>query len=174
MEIRAARPADAIAACRVVRRSIAELCQPDHHDDPAILQRWLGNKTPENFTTWIANPHSHTFVAVENESVVGVAGMNSSGEITLNYVSPDARFRGVSKALLVRLEAKAAELGHTRCILTSTLTARQLYQSAGYKDDGPPTSGFFTRESRRMTKPLPHPRRPQPRNPPELRAPIIE
>jgi hypothetical protein len=28
-------------------RSIAELCVLDHRNDPAILARWLANKTPE-------------------------------------------------------------------------------------------------------------------------------
>jgi GNAT superfamily N-acetyltransferase len=85
------------------------------------------------------------------------AGITSAGEITLNYVSPDARFRGISKSLLARLEAQAVELGHSRCTLTSTVTARELYRSAGYLDDGPPTTGFFTGDSLRMTKTLAKP-----------------
>ena len=40
-------PDDAIAGCDVLKRSIAELCIADHKNDPAILARWLGNKTIE-------------------------------------------------------------------------------------------------------------------------------
>jgi hypothetical protein len=47
MEIRDAVPADAAAACAVLRRSIVELCGLDHRSDPEILARWLANKTPE-------------------------------------------------------------------------------------------------------------------------------
>ena len=50
---------------------------------------------------------SHVVVAEEAETILGVAAMNNSGKITLNYVSPDARFRGVSTALMQRLEAQA-------------------------------------------------------------------
>ncbi len=50
----------------------------------------------------------------------------------LNYVSPDARLRGVSKALLGRMEAEARFLGLAECGLDSTRTARTFYQSAGY------------------------------------------
>jgi hypothetical protein len=40
---------DADAACEVVRRSIVDLCQADHHGDSDILAKWLANKTPANF-----------------------------------------------------------------------------------------------------------------------------
>jgi hypothetical protein len=52
MRIRDAVPEDAVAACEVMRRSIAELYVADHHNDPAILERWL-DKTPEIFKSWI-------------------------------------------------------------------------------------------------------------------------
>lgn len=39
MRIRDATPYDAIAGCKVLRRSIAELCTADHKNDPAILAR---------------------------------------------------------------------------------------------------------------------------------------
>lgn len=154
MEIRAARLADAVEVCRVLRRSISELCGDDHHGDPAILEKWLASKTPANVQSWIEDPHGSMFVAVDNGVIVGVAAITSAGEVTLNYVSPDARFQGVSKALLARLEARAAELGHGRCTLTSTLTARRFYRSAGYVDAGLPSTGFFTEASLRMVKTL--------------------
>ncbi len=44
MLIRRARPDEAAEICDVLRRSIAELCGADHHDDPAILRRWLANQ----------------------------------------------------------------------------------------------------------------------------------
>jgi hypothetical protein len=53
MIIRDAVPEDASAACRTNRRSIAELCVADHHNDRTILRKWLSNKTPEIFKTWI-------------------------------------------------------------------------------------------------------------------------
>ena len=131
MQIRAARIEDAPQACVVVRRSITELCLADYQDDPATLQKWLANKTPANLSLWIAKPDNHMFVATDGDAILGVACVTSCGEVTLNYVSPDVRFRGVSKALLQRLEAKAAELGNERCVLTSTGTARLFYLSAG-------------------------------------------
>src|SRR5580704_17458920 len=104
MKIPDAIPEDALAACQVMRRSIAELCAADHKGDPAILQRWLSNKTPEIFKSWI-RPDNSLLVAVEDDGILAVGAVTDAGEITLNYVSPDARFRGVSGALLDALEA---------------------------------------------------------------------
>src|SRR5262245_5140379 len=132
MQIRKAVPEDAAQACEVIRRSIVELCKADHGDDPAILNKWRANKTPDNVRAWIAAPEGHVFVAVAGGEILGVAAVRSSGEITLNYVSPAARFRGISKALLQRLEATAAALGCDRCVLTSTATAYRFYLAAEY------------------------------------------
>ena len=68
--------------------------------------------------------------------------MKGSGEIILNYVSPDARFRGISKALLTRLEARASELAIETITLQSSATGRRFYLSAGYREKGPTTKGF--------------------------------
>jgi GNAT superfamily N-acetyltransferase len=141
MEIRGARIEDAAQACTVLRRSIQDLCHADHNGDAARLADWLANKTPENVAAWIRNPQSLVFVATEGETILGVAVMTKAGEITLNYVAPDARFRGVSKALIDRLEAEARELGLDRCTLNSTETARQFYLSRGYQEQIAPTNG---------------------------------
>ena len=134
IEIRLARTDDASAICGVLRRSIAELCEADHGNDLAFLTAWLANKTPENIAGWIVNPTNHFYVAVANGGIVGAACITSAGEINLNYVSPDARFKGVSSALLATLERKAAELGLPQCTLASTKTALQFYRSAGYRE----------------------------------------
>lgn len=130
MNIRRATSADAPAACEVLRRSIAELCEADHHNDPAVLANWLSNKTNENVTRWIAE--SDFFVAEEGRRLLGCAAMNRSGKITLNYVSPEARFRGVSKALVAALEATAQRAGLAECRLESTRTALRFYCRLGY------------------------------------------
>ncbi len=90
MEIRVARTEDAEQACRVLRRSIQELCHADHNGDATRLADWLFNKTQENMAAWIRDPQSLVFVATEGGTILGVAAMTRTGKITLNYVSPDA------------------------------------------------------------------------------------
>ena len=155
MLIRDATPADAPEACDVLRASISELCVADHDSDPEILNRWLANKTPANVAAWMDDPGGTILVAVEGKAILAVGGVRHSGEITLNYVAPRARFRGVSSALLAALEARAAEHGAERVTLQSTETAHRFYQSRGYRDEGPPAGKFGMRASYPMSKPLP-------------------
>lgn len=154
MRIRDAAVADAPAVCEALRRSIIELCVADHENDPAVLQRWLANKTPEIVASWIGKPESSMLLAVEADTVLGVGSVTDEGEITLNYVSPDARFRGVSRALLQALEARAIARGCARCRLHSTETARRFYLSAGYSEDGPSDGKFGARGGYPMSKRL--------------------
>jgi GNAT superfamily N-acetyltransferase len=154
MQVRTATLEDAPAACHVMRRSIAELCVADHRNDEAILTRWLGNKTPEIFASWIRQPDNSLFVTAEGDNILAVGLVTDAGQITLNYVSPDVRFRGVSRALLGALEVRAVERGNTRCTLTSTETARRFYLGNGYVEDGLPVGNFGTSSGYPMSKVL--------------------
>jgi GNAT superfamily N-acetyltransferase len=144
MEIRDAAMEDAAGACEVMRRSIAELCVVDHRGDVDVLARWLSNKTPDTFRSWIAHQGNSVLVAVEQDVILGVGAVTETGEITLNYVSPDARFRGVSRAVLGALEGRAMKQGNVRCTLTSTETARRFYRANGYVEDRLPAEEFST------------------------------
>lgn len=152
MKIRDATRADATAACEVLRASISELCVADHHNDPIILGRWLANKTPENVALWVADRGASLLLAVENEFVLAVGAVRNDGEITMNYVSPAARFRGASSALLAALEARAKECGNSRCQLLSTETAHRFYLDRGYVATGAPQHKFGTSSSYPMMK----------------------
>jgi N-acetylglutamate synthase-like GNAT family acetyltransferase len=129
-KIRRAVADDASQACTVIRRSITELCYLDHRGDEAYLSKWLSNKTVENVKRWILQ--NHFFVAEDAGRIVGVASMSGSGKITLNYVDPDSRFCGVSKALLFSMEEQARTLGLAECCLESSKTAVRFYQERGY------------------------------------------
>jgi GNAT superfamily N-acetyltransferase len=119
-----------------------------------ILGRWLANKITEIVASWIIKPGNSIMVAVEGGTIVAVGAVTDAGEITLNYVSPDARLRGVSRALLTALETRAGERGNRRCTLLSTETAHRFYRSAGYVVDGPPQRKFGTTSSYPMSKQL--------------------
>ncbi len=140
--VRDAVAEDASAICEVLKCSILELCVADHKNDPAILARWLRNKTPETVASWIATPENSMLLAVDGAAILGVGEVTDAGEINLNYVAPEARFRGVSRQIMAALEARARERGNMRCILTSTETARQFYLSGGYTQEGEPILRF--------------------------------
>ena len=152
MHVRDACEQDAEQACSVVRRSIVELCSVDHRGDRGTLDLWLANKTAANMRRWIRE--HRVLVAADADAILGVAAMTSSGEIMLNYVSPDARFRGVSKALVRGLEVRAANLGIERLTLKSTATAVRFYRSIGYTESGAPLQGFGISMGQPMQKRL--------------------
>jgi len=134
MKIRPALPEEAEAICQLLKCSITQLCEADHKNDPAILDRWAGSKTPEVIAAWIADKTSTMLVATEASTILAVGSITLEGEIALNYVSPEARFRGISRALVRALEARGAEQSNVTCFLSSTGAARQFYLSLGYTE----------------------------------------
>lgn len=148
MRIRRARDEDGPQAVAVLRRAISELCVEDHRDDPARLASWLANKTLDTWRVWVNAPGAALLVAEEGDSIVAVGAVRADGEVLLNYVSPDARFRGVSTAMIAALEREASARGAAAMTLTSTKTARRFYLGRGYL----PAVGA---DPDRMTKPLP-------------------
>ena len=63
--IREAAADDAVAACRILRESISRLCVADHRNDPAMLNAWLANKTPEIVAAWATQKGNSLLLAVE-------------------------------------------------------------------------------------------------------------
>lgn len=132
MDIRDARPHDAGMACVVIRQSITKLCFADHRNDPIILADWLANKTADHVLSWISAPHNSVLVACDKDTIIGVGAVMDDGTITLNYVAPNMRFCGVSKAMLRALEMRAIARGAKMCALQSTKTALGFYLAHGY------------------------------------------
>lgn len=132
LEIRIAAPTDAFAACNVLRRSISECCIVDHRNDPAILDAWLGNKTPQMVASWFESPTNFSLVAVEQGEVIGVALLTGAGKLALCYLLPEARGKGVGKALLARMEQTACNWGVKALQLHSTATGEAFFASQGY------------------------------------------
>jgi N-acetylglutamate synthase-like GNAT family acetyltransferase len=131
-EIRSAVADDAPDACRVLRRSITECCALDHRDDPAVLQSWLGNKTPDNVASWIASPSNFMLVALRDGELVGVSLLTQAGKLSLCYLVPEAQHAGLGKAMLDGLEAQARSWGVSVLRMHSTGTARDFFAHHGY------------------------------------------
>lgn len=142
--VRAALSADAAEAIAVVRASIAELCVADHQNDAATLERWLQNKTAEQFGGWLADPENHVAVAIRGSELVGVALVRASGDINLCYVRPGATGSGVGSALLDNVEAQAQSWGLLELRLGSSCRARAFYERRGYVENGEPSVAFGT------------------------------
>ncbi|MCF3936761.1 GNAT family N-acetyltransferase [Acuticoccus sp. M5D2P5] len=129
--------ADASAVARVLRASIAALCDADHENRRDLIERWSGNKTHEQAIAWIQDPKTIVLVSRAGSEIAAV-GACGEGRILLNYVAPEHRFEGHSKALLRRMEEILRQKGTTCARLTSTITAHRFYSAAGWHDEGQP------------------------------------
>ena len=138
LTVRQARVSDADTCSAVLCASIRDLCTADHHGDEEIIRRWLANKTPETLRNWIPSPRTTIYVAEIDGNIAGVGAISDGSEVTLNYVSPDYRFLGVSRAILDGLEKALHDRGIRDAQLTSTATAHEFYRKAGWRDSGEP------------------------------------
>jgi ribosomal protein S18 acetylase RimI-like enzyme len=134
--IRKAKLQDAVEFCDVVRKSITELCEQDHHGNDSRLAEWLENKTVENCKDWIADSKTNTFVAVKNGRVVGVSHIGEDGHLYLCYILPNAIGTGLGKQLLLTAENSVQNCGLSQITLESTITAKGFYESHGYQCNG--------------------------------------
>jgi GNAT superfamily N-acetyltransferase len=146
IEVRAARKEDAQAASRVLRDSIRELCAADHGDDPARIEQWCANKTPDVFLSWFDEPGLHLFVSEQGGEtgceIACVGALVDSGMVLLNYVDPRFRGQGHCTAMLNHMEAVLADLNVEEATLESTATALEFYCRAGWQDAGAPFVRF--------------------------------
>lgn len=138
--IREATPADAESASAVLIASISALCAADHGGDPSVIAAWTQNKTPDAVQRWIEGPV--TVLVLEVGEEIAAVGACSEDRILLNYVAPTHRGRGHSKALLAEMERRMRACGSKTATLTSTMTALRLYESAGWRANGPVETAY--------------------------------
>jgi GNAT superfamily N-acetyltransferase len=139
--VRPARSGDVAAMSRVLIASITQLCAADHEDDPQRIAEWTSNKSPEGVAAMLAQDGLFLFVAEQDGRVAAVGATTANGGIALNYVDPEARFKGLSKALLAAMEADLLSRGFALGRLEATKTARAFYLSQGWLEDEQPSKG---------------------------------
>lgn len=139
LAIRDAEPPDAAEAARIVAASICALCRADHAGASDLIAAWTANKTPGQMRRWIVDGPLRLVVAERGGRLVGVGATVAPDEVALMYVDPEARFSGVSTALLEALETR---LEGATGRLTSTATARAFYLARGWSEAGAPATAF--------------------------------
>ncbi len=133
--VRPAREADVPEMSRVLIASITHLCAADHGGSPERIAGWTANKSREGVARMLADPDHAMFVA-EHDGVVAAVGLVAGDRIGLNYVDPDHRLAGISKALLAHMEQQMRLAGITTAVLESTQTALGFYRGAGWLPTG--------------------------------------
>ncbi|MFC5478966.1 GNAT family N-acetyltransferase [Massilia suwonensis] len=142
IDIRKAAPTDAAAACALLRRSIEEVCEPDHRGRPEVLDAWLGNKTPATVAAWFGSPSNHAIVAERDGELLGLALLTQAGKLALCYVEPGALRSGVGRALLAAVEDQARAWEIRKLHLHSPESCASFYERHGYANAGIEKSCF--------------------------------
>lgn len=117
------------------RASITQLCAADHDNDPQAIAAWVGDRDADAFRALMQETDKQFLIAEINGQMAGLGGV-AGAMITLNYVHPDFRFQGVSKAMLAALEGVIAAQGFAHATLVSTTTALGFYQALGWVRTG--------------------------------------
>lgn len=122
-------------------RSIRMLCAPDHHNDEAIIAAWAGDGSPDKFIRILNAPDTSVLVAEREQAIVAVGAL-AADRVTLNYVDPDHRFLGISKAMMAALEQSLRRAGVHTAHLDSSATALAFYRSLGWIEGGEPARDY--------------------------------
>jgi GNAT superfamily N-acetyltransferase len=135
LRLRSAEPGDAPAMAAVRDAAIRQLCGSDHLDNPETIAAWIGDPSPNKFIRLLQDEQARLSVALRDDTLVGLAGF-SGDLVTLNYVHPEHRFSGVSRALMEHIEQHMSADGIITARLFSTVTAHRFYQAIGWQDAG--------------------------------------
>lgn len=122
---------EATEICQLLISSIRELCEQDHQNDKAILDKWIANKTAGNVAQWIFSENT-MLVCKLKDKIIGVIAMTPNGEILLNYVLPEYIRQGVASSMLSAIEEKAAQINLRELRCESTTTALDFYLKHGF------------------------------------------
>ena len=95
-----------------------------------------------SFLREISNPQAHYFVSMDGSTVVGFAGfwtLVDEAHVTTIAVQPEARGKGIVRALMERILVDAAKLGMSCATLEVRISnekALKLYESLGFVHSG--------------------------------------
>ncbi|WP_110114941.1 GNAT family N-acetyltransferase [Bacillus sp. CGMCC 1.16541] len=96
------------------------------------LEAWAPNDADlQKWEHRLAN--SFSFVAMNEEKMVGFASMTEDGYIDLFYVHADHQQEGIGHALFQTLKEVAFEQGLTRFVTEASITAKPFFQHQGFR-----------------------------------------
>lgn len=136
--VRIATEADVESIRTAHRRSILEIAAKDY--PPEIVAEWGSDNSPEAILQHkeaIRSGEEVVWVAEIEGKVEGFSALiPANNEVRAVYVTKRGSKRGLGKALLAALEARAKELGLNTLTLQSSITAKGFYESNGYLNLG--------------------------------------
>jgi GNAT superfamily N-acetyltransferase len=140
IEIRGFAPRDAAGVRELFIRVNRLLAPPGMRDAfEAYIARSLTEEI-DKISDYYREKKGGFWVAVEGEKIVGIFGLESSGddamELRRMYVDPDVRRGGIARSMLRVAEAECRRRGRSRMVLSTSELQQEalaLYRNAGYE-----------------------------------------
>ena len=120
---------DAARVAAIIQRCLREVNSRDYAAD--VIERMCAHYTAERMVELARQ--REIFVYEQGGAVVGTASREGNKVFTM-FVDPAAGGRGVGRALLSHLEARAAAEGHDQMETGASITAHDFYRRLGYVD----------------------------------------
>ncbi len=131
MRIRPYRPEDIEPVYTLFYNTVHEIGQRDY--TPEQLAAW--GKRQRNVQRWdVCLPNQLTLVAENDAEIIGFSSLRTANSyLDFMFVHHQYQNQGVAKALLQHIEQEARNLGLTRLVTDSSLTARAFFKGQGYE-----------------------------------------
>ncbi len=122
---------------KIINKNLLEINSKDYGIDfvKKHAEEFTVSKVKENFSK-----RTKTFVALENNIVVGTAGLDKSwyddnGEywILSVFVDKNHHKKGIGKMLIYKIEDYAKEINAKKLVIPASITACEFYSKLGYK-----------------------------------------
>lgn len=129
VRIRSFVPADTAAIMALFHDTVRTINIRDY--DSAQVAAWAPDRM--DYDLWLGSLVAHhTFVADEDNQIVGFADWEDNGHLDRFYVHKDRQGLGVGKHLLDVVERSARERGIKRMFTEASITARPFFERQGY------------------------------------------
>ncbi|MFD5214554.1 GNAT family N-acetyltransferase [Microbacterium sp. NPDC058345] len=152
--IRDYRAADAPATLRVFLEAITITASADY--SPEQISAWA-RPEQRRLDDWDRSMSARSgFVALVQGAVAGFSDVSGDGHVDMMFVSPAAGGRGVGRALMHEVEARARQAGAPRLWADVSITARGFFEHAGFtvQTEQHPVTGGVRMTNYRMVKTL--------------------
>lgn len=123
------RPEDLAAVVELFHRAVRETASRDYSQ--AQLAAWAPE--PPDLEAWSRRLQGGgVFVCERNGRIAGFTRVDEAGHVDLLFVHPEAQHQGIGGRLLAHVIAWAADHGMHRLSADVSLTARPVFERAGF------------------------------------------
>ncbi len=127
--IRKAKIEDATELAKIRRGVIRSYAKNAY--SPEVIKLWSGSTTVAHYRK--VHPDWARYTALEDAKIVGYGNVSKEGRIGGVYVHKDFVGRGVSTALMQKLEARARKWGVRNLDCIASKNAKPFYEKLGFK-----------------------------------------